>query len=150
MAIGMRATYRVLADVPVTSSIVPITTGLTSPIAANERQQLVFRVPFTVGATGGVRALLAVPAGATAEIMTANIINTVTDAIIAEVQKLAAPPVAVANALASAGDHWLEITAQILNGATAGNVDLQMAQNTSDVLTMTVLKGGFVDVTILG
>lgn len=150
MAIGMRATYRNPANIPVTSSIALVTTNLTSPIAANERQQLRFWQPFSVGATGGVRALVAVPAGATAQVMTTTIVNNVTDAIIADVQTLAAPPVAVTNALASAGTHWLEIVLQVLNGATPGNVDLQMAQNTVDALTLTILNGGFVDVTILG
>ena len=50
---------------------------------------------------------------------------------------------AFTNALANAGTHWLEVNLTVVNGATAGTVDLQMAQNTVDVLTLTVLAGGY-------
>ena len=40
----------------------------------------------------------------------------------------------------------LEIEATIVNGTTAGNVDLQMAQNTSDALSLTILRGATCDV----
>ena len=146
MAIGIKQTFAVAANIVVTSSIVPVTTGLTSPIAAGETQQLTFFVPFTVGATGGVRAIVNVPAGGTSYLLGATIVNTVTDAIFAETQVAAA---AVVNALASAGTHWIAINARIVNGLTAGNVDLAMAQNSSDVLSLTILAGGFVDITKL-
>jgi hypothetical protein len=141
--LGLRSFYQLIANIVVTSSVAPVTTGLTSPIAALQTQKLRFWVPFTVGATGGVRAIVAVPAGGTIFEATIKLFNTVAPSLTTSIQNGSA---AFTNALANAGSHWLEIEVVVVNGATAGNVDLQMAQNTSDVLSLTILRGGSVDV----
>lgn len=141
--IGQRTFYDVAADIPVTSSAALVTTGLTSPVAANQRQRCKWWVPFTVGATGGIRAQVVVPAGGVVFEVTIKLFNTVAPSLTTAEQQASA---AFTNALANAGDHWLEIDAYIANGATAGNIDLQMAQNTSDVLTLTISRGGSLDV----
>lgn len=143
--IGIKNFYRVAANVPFTSSAALATVGLTSPIAAGQSQKLRFWVPITVGATGGVRLQLVVPAGGVIFNATVKLFNTVAPSLTTAAQAASA---AFTNALANAGTHWVEVEATIINGATAGNVDLQFAQNTSDALTMTVLRGGSVDVTI--
>ncbi|MES3018578.1 MAG: hypothetical protein V4721_12395 [Bacteroidota bacterium] len=143
MGLGVRTFFDIVADIPIASSIVPITTTLASPIAANQRQKLAWWVPFTLGATGGVRAIVVVPAGGTVFELTGILYNTVAPATTLFEQQASA---AFTNALANAGDHWLQIWATIVNGATAGTVDLQMAQNTSDVLTLTISRGGTLDV----
>lgn len=144
MAIGIRSFFQVLAPVVVTSSTALVSTGLTSPIAAGATQHLRFWVPFSVGATGGLRAQLVVPAGGTVFLASVKLFNTVAPSLTTAVQTASA---AFTNAAANAGNHWLEIEATIVNGATAGNVDLQMAQNTSDALSLTVLRGGWCEVT---
>lgn len=144
MSIGIRNAFQVSADIAITSSTTLVTTGLTSPIAAGQTQNLRWWVPFSVGATGGVRCQVVVPAGGTIFNATIKLFNTVAPSITTAAQAASA---AFTNALANAGTHWLEINATIVNGATAGNVDLQMAQNTSDVLTLTVLRGGELEVT---
>lgn len=141
--IGIRTYFRVLANIVVTNSAALVTTGLTSPIAANQRQRLVFWVPFSVGATGGVRAQVAVPAGGTAFLASIMLMNTVLPGLTTAVQIASA---AFTNALANAGNHWLRVEVDVMNGATAGNVDLQMAQNTADALSLTILRGGSLDV----
>ena len=141
--IGLRKAFQVNADIVVTSSAALVTTGLTSAIAANQTQHIKAWIPVTVGATGGVRAQIVVPAGGTLFEATINLVNTVAPSSTVAIQLASA---AFTNALANAGSHWLEIDAYILNGATAGNVDIQMAQNTSDALSLTILKGGFMDV----
>lgn len=139
MSIGIRTVYVLGANVTHTSDAVLATlTGMSSPIAVNETQHINCWVPFSVGATGGIRFQLAVPAGGTIFEATFNLRDNVTPATITAIQNASA---AFTNALAVAGTHWLEIVATIVNGATAGNVSLQAAQNTSDVLTMTVLRG---------
>lgn len=141
--IGIRTFFTVAADIVVTNSVALVTTGLTSPIAANQTQKIRAWIPFTVGATGGIRAQIVVPAGGTLFEATFRLTDTVTPATIPGEQQASA---AFTNALAVAGDHWLEVEAIIINGATAGNVDIQMAQNTADALSLTVSRGGSMDV----
>lgn len=143
MAIGIRTFFQVAANIVVTNSAALVTTGLTSPIAAGQTQKLRWWVPFTVGATGGVRAQIVVPAGGTIFNATIQLVNTVAPSITTAAQAASA---AFTNALANAGTHWLLIEATIVNGATAGNVDLQMAQNTADALSLTILRGGTCEV----
>lgn len=141
MAIGIRTVYQVPADVPIASDAVLGTVGLVSPIAAGETQKIKVWLPITVGATGGVRSLIAVPAGGTLLTVTTKLWNTVAPSV-----ATSSAATVFTNALANAGTHWLEIDAQVVNGATAGNVDVQVAQNTSDVLTLTVLRGATLEV----
>lgn len=142
--IGIKTFYTIAANI-VKANATPITTGLTSPIAANQRQKVRFWVPFTVGATGGVRAQIVVPAGGVLFTAAIKLFNTVAPSLTTASQLASA---AFTNALANAGTHWLEIEADIQNGATAGNVDLQMAQNTTDALTLTILAGGSLEAVI--
>jgi hypothetical protein len=143
--VGVRTAYKTLANIAVTSSVVPVTTTLTSPIAANQTQQIRFWVPFSVGATGGIRAIVTPPAGGVLFLATFKLFNTVAPSLTTAIQAASA---AFTNALANAGSHWLEVEVTIVNGATAGTVDLLMAQNTSDALTMTILRGAKSDVLI--
>jgi hypothetical protein len=145
MGVGVRSTYNVAADIVVTNSAVLVTTGLTSPIAALEKQHLQLWVPFSVGATGGIRAQLVVPAGGVVYELSGILHNTVAPSQTLFEQQASA---VFTNALANAGDHWLQIWATIVNGATAGNVDLQMAQNTADALSLTISRGGFATITV--
>lgn len=137
--------YAVLADVPIASSAALITVGLKSPIAANQRQKIRCWIPFTVGATGGVRAQIVVPAGGSVFHASILLVNTAAPSVTSAAQNSSA---VFTNALANAGTHWLWIDAEITNGATAGAIDVQLAQNTSDALTLTVLTGGNMDATI--
>lgn len=141
--IGLRKFFRIASNIVVTSSAALVTTGLTSPIAAGQKQKLRFWVPITVGATGGVRAQVVVPAAGVSFAATIKLYNTVAPSLTTAIQAASA---AFTSALANAGSHWLEIEVDIENGVNAGNIDLQIAQNTSDVLSLTVLKGGSVDV----
>jgi hypothetical protein len=138
MGLGIVNNYVKSANTAFTSSAALLTVGLSSPIAANQTQHLRWWVPITVGATGGVRAQVVPPAGGTIFILGYMVVNTVAPSITPGAQTASA---AFTSALANAGTHYLEIEATIVNGTTAGTVDLQMAQNTSDALTLTVLRG---------
>jgi hypothetical protein len=131
------------ANVPLASDAALGTIGLTSPIAANETQRIRVWIPITVGATGGFQFQIVVPAAPTLVRSTTKFINTVAPAIVTSIE---ATSVAVGNALANAGSHFVEIDALIVNGANAGDLDIQVAQNTSDVLTLTVLRGASLEV----
>ena len=140
--IGLRTIYQVAADVPFASSTALATVGLTSPIAANQTQKIRAWVPITTGATGGVKVQMVVPAGGTAFLATITINDTVTPAVTPYAQTASA---AQGNALAAAGTHWVLVECTVINGATAGNIDLQFAQN-SAANTTTILKGGIMEV----
>jgi len=144
--VGIRTIYATTADVPLTSDQVVGTIGLTAAIAANQTMKLKIWIPITVGATGGFQFQIVVPAAPTLVRSTTSFVNTVAPAIVTSIQ---ATSVAVGNALANAGSHWVEVDAIVVNGATAGNVDIQVAQNTSDVLTLTVLRGATMEVVAL-
>jgi hypothetical protein len=141
IVLGQLVNAQVAANVVITSSAALQTVGLTVPIAANQSFKIRAWVKITTGATGGVRSLVAVPAGGALLSVTTRLTDAVTPATIPSVANTV-----FTNALAVAGTHWLEIEAYIVNGATAGNVDVQLAQNTSDANALTVLKGGFVEV----
>jgi len=72
------------------------------------------------------------------------LINTVAPTITTAEQTASA---AFTNAAANAGNHWLEIEGTVVNGVNAGFIDAQIAQNTSDALSLTVLRGGIMEVT---
>lgn len=144
MAIGIRTAFITTVNVAFTSNATLATVGLTSPIAAGQTQRFRAWIPFSVGATGGVRAQVVVPAGGTIFLATFKLFNTVAPSLSTASQVASA---AFVNALANAGTHWLEIDGTIVNGATAGNIDIQLAQNTVDVLTMTVLRGSEMEIT---
>lgn len=115
-----------------------VTTGLSEAIAANQTKKYRWWIPFTVGATGGMGLQIVVPAAGTIFNATIKLFNTVAPSITTAAQAASA---AFTNALANAGTHWVEVEATIVNGANAGTVDLQMRQNTTDALTLTVLRG---------
>lgn len=142
---GIQNNYAVLADIPVASSTALVSSTLTSPVAAGQRQHIRAFIPFSVGAAGGVRLQIVVPAAGTLFIAGIKLINTVAPSITTASQAASA---AFTNAAANAGTHWLEVEATILNGATAGSIDIQMAQNTSDLTPMTILEGGWMEATI--
>lgn len=137
---GISSFIEITTDIPIASSTVLITTGLKAPIAANEKKKCRWWVPFTTGATGGAKCEVLVPAGGSYYLTSIVFHNSAAGTVIQEVITAAA---AFGNALANAANHFVEIEAIIHNGATAGDIDLQMAQNSSDVLTLTILKGGW-------
>lgn len=138
MAIGIYNVFVRTSDLTIASNAVLQTAGISSPIAANQTQVLRYHLPIAVGATGGVRVQVVVPAGGTAFIASITLANTVAPAVTVAEQVASA---AFTNALANAGEHFITIDCVVVNGATAGNVDLQIAQNTSDVLPLTLRRG---------
>jgi hypothetical protein len=143
--IGIKTFYPVVANVPFTSNATLTTVGLTSPIAAGQRQKIRCWIAVTVGAAGGVQVEIVCPAGIAAYTATFKLFNTVAPSLTTASQTTT--PAAFGNALANAGTHWLEVEAEITNGVNAGTIDVQIAQNSSNADTMTVLLGSSMDVT---
>ena len=140
--VGIRNIFKVAANVPFAASTALLTVGLKSPIAANETQKIKAWVPFTTGATGGIKCELVTPAGAASPGVTVLYYDTVTPAVDIALDAINAP---IGDALADAGTHWAVIEAIVINGATAGSLDLQFAQN-SAANTTTILAGATMEV----
>lgn len=143
--LGIRNFVGKAANTVITSSAALITVGLSVAIAAGQRLKFTAWVPITVGATGGVRAQVVIPAGGTSFINSILLVNTVAPSVVSAAQTASA---AFTNALANAGTHWLQIEGECTNGATAGTLDIQLAQNTSDALSLTVLAGASLDTVV--
>lgn len=143
MPIGIRQAYRVTADIAIASSAVLQTlTGLSIPIAAGKIIHLVGHLFFSVGATGGIR-FEVVPPAAGAFYKSSLILTNTVAAIPFSVQGVVTPTV-FTDAVANAGNHFLDFEVDVENGVNAGNINIQAAQNTSDVLTLTIQRGSFV------
>jgi hypothetical protein len=146
MSIGIRTFFRKSANQTVTASVTLVDcTGLIVPVAALEIVTIRLFLPFTLGASGGFKFQITVPAGGTSFLNSYVVTDGVTatpGAIIAATQTSSA---AFANALAVAGTHQLEADIDIVNGTTAGNIALQFACN-SAAGAIIALAGGKMDV----
>lgn len=137
----LKTALKIVADIPIASNIVPQTTTLSFAIAAGAKVRLRWWVAFSVGATGGAQFEVLAPAAPALFLASIVIHNAVAGTVPAQAVQTATA--LIGNALANAGNHFVEVEATIENGVTAGVIDLQFRQNTSDALTLTVLKGGW-------
>lgn len=119
------------------------TVGLTSNIAANEKQLFKAWVMFSVGATGGFKVAVIVPGSGNTANVTIKVVNVAGNAILTTAQLSEAP---FGNALASAGLYWAEITGYIINGSVPGVIDIQCAQNSADALPLLIENGSYIEV----
>jgi hypothetical protein len=143
MSIGVRTAFITTAAFPVTSSTVLVSTGLVSAVAAGQTQIIKAHLPFSVGAAGGVKLQVVVPAGGTIFNACITLNNTVAPSTTLAEQTSS---VAFGDAAANAGNHWIDVSLIVVNGATAGNIDFQMAQNSSNGTAMTLLRGASLDI----
>jgi hypothetical protein len=148
MAIGIRNFFRTTANQAVNTNIVPANiTGLVVPVAASQVVHIDFVVPFSLGATGGFRFLIATPAAPTSNTAAYRVDDcTTANTFFAAVQTALA---AFTNASAVAGNYIATISLDIVNGATAGNIALQFAQNNSTANNITILLGASANVVYL-
>lgn len=143
MAIGQRTAYITTANQTVTASTALVSlAGLKSAIAAGQTQVIKVVIPFTAPAAGGVKVQVVVPSGGTAFVASILLANTVAPAVVVAQQAASA---AFADAIANAGNHYITIYATIVNGATAGDVDIQVAQNSAANATI-FLRGASMEV----
>jgi hypothetical protein len=93
---------------------------------------------FTLGATGGFRFLAHFTQTPSLYNATFNVRQDTTPSVFGAAQSAEA---AFANAAAVAATYQIHADGFILNGATSGTFSFQIAQNTSDPLSMTFLAG---------
>lgn len=145
------------ANDEVASSIVPETVGAagqpTRPfevaLSAGQRINWEVMALFTLGATGGFRFLANGPAAPTTFNASFRIVDLTTGAPAGTLYNFGqAAEAAVANASAVAGTYQLFAYGTVVANA-AGTFAFQFAQNTSDVLPITMLAGAIFRVNTL-
>lgn len=146
MSIGIRNVFVTTAAFSKTNDAVPtVVTGLSADIAANQTMKIRVVLPLTIGAAaGGWRVQVVIPAGGTAFSSVIQVIDETTNAFIAVIKQVAS---AVVNGVGIAADGAIIIDATIVNGATAGTVEIHFAQSAANGAASTVDRGAVMEVT---
>lgn len=143
MSVGIRNVFRVAANQAVTNSAVLVNaTGLTINVAAGQELHFRMNLIFSVGAAGGCRFQVTGPAGLASFINSILLVNTVAPTTVPGVQTA---PAAFNNALANAGNHYINMEGTLVNGATAGAFLVQFAQDTANATPITLLRGSWLE-----
>lgn len=144
--IGIRTVIFVPSGVTtISNTVLALVTGLSQAVAANTTWWFRFTIPFTVGATGGIKFQVVTPAAPSIYLLSWKLFQFGTPGTLLDtaVQKSSA---AFSNAAAGAGTDFMEATFFFKNGVNAGNVQLQFAQNSSVAATLTIEQGGIMEV----
>lgn len=106
-------------------------------VPANGKYHYRFHVPVNLsGIVSGYKFQVVLPTGVSEVVQTEKVFNGIAATLVAV--KVEASVTVLSGALASAGDHVLEIEGAVVNGSTADYMKLQFAQNTSDASAITV------------
>jgi hypothetical protein len=145
--IGIRTVIFVPAGVTTISNVVlGAVTGLTQAVKAASTWWFRFWIPFSVGATGGVKFQVVVPAAPTLFTLNWKLYQggTGPGTLLDTANQSASA--AFANAAAGAGSNLMEATLYLINGVNPGSVTLQFAQNSSVAAALTIIQGGIMEV----
>jgi len=117
-------------------------TGLSVPLAANQRVAFRAVLPFALaGIVSGYKFAVSGPSSPTNVIYRASVENGVTGALALTIIGTALGAL-LSGGLTSIGNHVAVLEGCIENGANAGNLIVQAAQNVSDGSALTVMRGG--------
>ena len=152
MPIGIRNHFRLNNPIIVVNSIVGVPLVLPVTIGKNQFVKMRYWLPLQVGATGGIRinqvvATVSGPGiGITAVRHIGYLYNSVTG-IVTIGNGGGGFPFGFTNALANSGIHSLIIESDYKNGSTSEfTIDLTVAQNTVDALSMNCMEGASIEV----
>lgn len=119
---------------------------LVIPIQASRAVKVRAFIPFALaGIISGYKFGISGPASPTNIIFTAQVQNAVTGVLALSGVATALGQV-IAGALATSGDHFCMIEGTVENGVNAGNLTIQVAQNTSDASAITIKRGACFEV----
>jgi hypothetical protein len=136
---GIRTINVLLNNQVVTSNATPADiTGFNFVLGAARKIYWALTGIFTLGATGGFRFLAHFTQSPTTYNATFNIRQETTPSVFGLVQSAES---VFANAAAVAATYQLHADGFILNGATSGTFSFQIAQNTVDANSLTMLAG---------
>lgn len=147
MSIGIRNIFITAAAFSKVDQTPAVVTGLSAPIAAGQTMKIRAVLPLTIGAAaGGWRVQVVVPAAGTAFSAVIQVIDETTNAFIAVVKQVAS---AVANGVGIAADGAIIIDATIVNGNTAGNVEIHFAQSATNAAASVIDRGAVMETTMI-
>lgn len=117
-------------------------TGITSPIVANASYSYRAMLPYTAGATGDLKLQISGPTNCAATLVISGpFITTGTfTSLSGQTTSMTATSLGT---FEGGGTAMVLVEALLRNGANAGNVTLQFAQNTSNGTNTTILAGAF-------
>lgn len=141
--VGIRSyAVQTIADTATNATLA--NSDLTTKIAANQEVHIRYSIPFSLSAVNlGARFRITTPSGP-AVFNSSLVVYSDADSIVS-VSNIVAPA-DQATALATIGNHLAILDVYVKNGATAGNVVLQFAQNTSNTGNAILLRGAFADI----
>jgi hypothetical protein len=148
---GIRQVNRLAANKAFTSNttLATLATGWAIPIAASQKMHVRWWLPFTEAAgTAGVKLQLLTPAAPGSFLLSFFIYNLVATHVAIDNAGLQTATAAFTGTGANAGNYLAVVEAEIVNGTTAGTLDLQAAQSVSDAGATTFLVGCYADITI--
>ncbi len=139
---GIRTINRLATDQLVTSSVTPVdVAGFSFVIPPSKSIKWKVRAVFTLGATGGFRFLAHNTAAPAEYNFECTVRDLTTPATITGTTGGALVEAAFANASAVASNYQLEAEGFVTANAAGGTFSFQFAQNTSDVLPITMQAG---------
>jgi hypothetical protein len=128
------------ADQNLSNSTLTDANNMKFPISANKtyrfRGLLIVSNP---GTTAGFKLAASGPAAPTAAIMTGFLQNSTSSVLHQPATSLTT---IIASGISTTGVKYVIVEGVIINGANAGDLKLQIAQNTTDAVNVTVLKAG--------
>lgn len=152
MTPGVRSYVALTADQAVAASTVLVILGantagnsFSAVLAAGAKALLHLHLRFSVGATGGLRVQIVLPAAPTLASVDILLADCVTPAMTPATQ---ANNNVYTNALAVAGTHYLDLYCRVQNGVNAGTISAQAACNTA-ANTFTALNGTYMELTMV-
>ena len=146
---GIRTINFLAANQLVTSSVVPVNvTGFSFLLGAGKALEWKVRGLFSLGATGGFRFLAHNTSAPTTYNFDCTVRDLVTPATLTPATGGVIVEAAFANASAVAGNYQLDASGLVVANL-ATTFSFQFAQNTSDVLSITMLAGMRIELTQL-
>jgi len=153
MGIGVFRNFQLAATLSKVNSTLADVSGFTTPIAAGQKMKFRFYLPVNlVGAAGGVKFSVDVPAAPSVFVQTNILIDQTTATPVffplGAVGTIVTPG-AVGATLTVIGRHVVLIEGSIVNGTTAGNLKLQFAQNVTNATASELTAGAWMEIWIL-
>jgi len=153
MGIGVFRNFQLAALVSKVNSTLLDVPGFTTPIAAGQKMKFRFYLPINLlGAAGGAKFRVDVPAAPSVFIQTSILIDQVTATPVFFPLGAAgtiAAPADVGATLTVVGRHIAIIEGSLVNGVTAGNLKLQFAQNVTNATASELSAGAWMETWIL-
>lgn len=136
--ISQKLIYKTVTETVNNSTVLQNDNELLFPILANEKWTFISLIIYNSSAVADFKLDYTIPAGASGKFSS---FNWVSSGVAGE---YFIPIGSVTNAAGAAADMGLLLSGYVANGATAGNVQFQWAQNTAEVSNTQVLLGSWI------